>query len=429
MPLLAPTEPADRLHSSQLTAATVTRAAVWGAAANGIAMAGRALRIIVVAPYVSAHDYGLLAATVALLEGVNAFSDLGTQASLVRRSGPVAHVLDAAFTLQALRGLALAGLLIAAAPLAGVWIRDDALVPVVRAMALAPLVAGFSNPAMVLLTRRLDFRTLFAWNLVEPAITLVVGIWLAVTLRNVWALVLAAICGEVVRLSVSHLAARPWPRFSLPREQVAELLRFGRWVIGTRILMFLSVRGDDLFVAAVLGTTAVGVYSVAFRIAELPVLLVTHTIVAVALPVWSGLAAEPARLRSWFLRTCLWAGVLNAAVAAAGLAVAPHVVPLPRGMTWEASRPLVLVLVLASFARSLIILAEPYFYSIGRPAVWFWMNVCRVGTTAILIVPLSRLFGLLGVALAVATGVFSTVPIAVRGLTIPSGDPHTPRVS
>jgi O-antigen/teichoic acid export membrane protein len=75
-----------------------------------------------------------------------------------------------------------------------------------------------------------------------------------------------------------------------------------------------------------------------------------------------------------------------------------------------------LVLIMASFARSVIILAEPYFYSIGRPAIWFWMNVCRVGTTAILIVPLSGQFGLVGVALAVAAGVFSTVPIALHAM-------------
>lgn len=413
MPPLAPDEPADRIHSSQLTSARITTTALWGASATVLAMAGRALRVIVVAPYVSAHDYGLLAVTLAILEGVNAFSDLGTQASLVRHPGRVTHVLDTAFTLQAIRGFALASLLFAAAPLAGAWIHDDALVPVVRAMALAPLVAGFSNPAMVLLTRRLEFRTLFGWGLVEPAVTLAVAIWLAVTLRSVWALVLAALCGEVVRVAVSYVAARPWPRFSLQGQQVAELIRFGRWVFGSRILMFLSVRGDDLFVATVLGTTAVGVYSVAFRIAELPVLLVTHVIVAVALPVWSGLAAEPDRLRSWFLRTCLWAGVVNAAVAVAGLAVAPHILPLPQGMTWAEARPLVLVLMLASFGRSLIILAEPYFYSTGQPRVWFRMNVWRVGTTAILIVPLTRMFGIVGVALAVVAGVVSTIPVAL----------------
>jgi PST family polysaccharide transporter/lipopolysaccharide exporter len=326
-------------------------------------------------------------------------------------------VLDAAFTLQALRGVVVASLLFAAAPLAGTWIGDNALVAVVRAMAVVPLIGGFNNPAMVLLARRLDFRTLFRWSLTESAITLAVGVWLAVTLRNVWALVLAAIIGEVVRLIVSFAAARPWPRFSLPRPQVAELLRFGRWVFGTRVLMFLSVRGDDLFVAAVLGTTAAGVYAMAFRIAELPVLLVTHAIVGVALPVWSGLAAEPQRLRAWFLRTCVAAGVANLAVAIALLTLAPHILPLPRGMTWEASRPLVLVLILASCARSLVILAEPYFYAIGRPAVWFWMNVCRVGMTAILIVPLSGRFGLVGVAAAVAAGVFATVPIAVQAMT------------
>jgi O-antigen/teichoic acid export membrane protein len=402
----------DRLLPSQLTSVTVTRATLWGASATVIAMAGRALRVVVVAPFVSAHDYGLLAVTLALLEGVNAFSDLGTRASLICHSRPIAHVLDAAFTLQALRGVALAALLFAAAPLAGTWMGDDALVAVVRAMAVVPLIAGFSNPAMVLLARQLDFRTLFGWSLVESAITLAAGVWLAMTIRNVWALVLAAVTGELVRVAVSFVAARPWPQFSLPRAPIAELLQFGRWVFGTRVLMFLSVRGDDLFVAAVLGTAAAGVYTVAFRIAELPVLLVTHAIVGVALPVWSSLAARPERLRTWFLRTCVCAGIVNAAVAAALLAVAPRVLPLPRGMTWEASRPLVLVLILASFARSVIILAEPYLYSIRRPDVWFWMNVCRVGTTAVLIVPLSNRFGLVGVAAAVAAGVFSMMPIA-----------------
>jgi O-antigen/teichoic acid export membrane protein len=417
MPDSASPEAVDHLPSAQVTHLTVTRATLWGGSATVMTMAGRALRVIVVAPFVSAHDLGLLAVTLALLEGVNAFTELGTRAALICHPSPDADVLSAAFAMQALRGAAVAALLFAAAPLAGTWLGDDALVGVMRAAAVVPLVAGFGNPAMVLMARRLDFRSLFGWSLVESAITLGAGVWLAITLRDVWALVLAALIGEVVRVILSFVAARPWPRFSSPRAQIAELLQFGRWVFGTRVLMFLAVRGDDLFVAAALGTTAAGVYSVAFRIAELPVLLVTHGIAGVALPVWSGLAAEPERLRSWFLRTCMWAGVVNAAVAAALLALAPHLLPLPRGMTWEGARPLIVVLILASFARSVILLAEPYFYSIRRPAVWFWMNVCRVVTTVIVIVPLSGGYGLVGVAAAVACGIFSMVPVAAHAMS------------
>jgi O-antigen/teichoic acid export membrane protein len=183
--------------------------------------------------------------------------------------------------------------------------------------------------------------------------------------------------------------------------------------------MFLSVRGDDLFVAAALGTTAAGAYSIAFRYAELPVLLVTHAIVGVALPVWSGAAKEPDRVRRWFLQTCLLSGTLNVAIGAAAFALAPLVLPLPRGMTWEATRPLVLILMIASFGRSLILLAEPYFYAAGRPAVWFWMNVCRVGTTAALIVPLTSRLGTAGVAIAVTAGMFCAVPLAVWSMRAP----------
>ena len=416
MTRLALSEPADRIDPSQITSARVAATTLWSASATLVGLAGRALRVVVVAPYVSAHDYGLLAATFVILEGVNAFSDLGTQPALVRHQQRITHVLDVAFTLQAIRGCAVAVLMVAAAPLAGIWFHDSSIVPVVRAMALAPLVGGLANPAMALLRRRLEFRTLFGCALAEAAVTLAAGIWLAMSLRNVWALVLAAIIGESVRVGASYVVARPWPRISLQRQRAGELIRFGRWVFGSRILMFLSLRGDDLFVAVMLGTTAVGIYSVTFRFAELPVVLVTHVIVGVALPVWSGLARDPRRLRSVFLRTCLWAGLVNAAIAGTALVLAPHVLPLPRGMTWDATRPLLVVLMFASFGRSVIVLAEPYFYSTGRPAAWFWMNLCRVGTTALLIVPLSRMFGIVGVALAVTAGVVSTIPLALRGM-------------
>jgi O-antigen/teichoic acid export membrane protein len=280
-------------------------------------------------------------------------------------------------------------------------------------MAVVPILSGFSNPAMVLLTRRLEFGRLFTWSLVEPALTLVVGVGLAIRLRNVWALALTAICAEIARGVISYIAVSARPRFGFHKRRLAELLAFGRWVFGTRILMFLSVRGDDLFVASALGTVAAGAYSIAFRYAELPVLVVTQAIVGVALPVWSGATNDPQRVRRWFLQTCVLSGALNAAVCTAAFVLAPLVLPLPRGMTWEATRPLVLILMVASFGRSLILLAEPYFYAAGRPAVWFWMNVCRVGTTAALIVPLTSRFGTAGVAAAVTAGLFCTVPLAI----------------
>jgi PST family polysaccharide transporter/lipopolysaccharide exporter len=411
---------ADLIDSSQLTFAKVARTALWGVAASAVATAARALRVVVAAPFVSAHDFGLLAVTSAIVEGVNACSDLGTKAALVRQPGRITDALDAAFTLQVIRGLTLCSLLFVGAPLAAVWLDDRALVSVLRLMAVVPLLTGFNNPGMVLLTRRLEFGRLFTWSLVEPVLTLVVGVGLAMRLRSVWALVLTTLCAESARLVISYLAVSVRPGFGFHRRPLTELLAFGRWVFGTRILMFLSLRGDDLFIASALGTVAAGTYSIAFRYAELPVLVVTQAIVGVALPVWSGATKEPERVRRWFLQTCMLSGVLTAAVCAAAFTLAPLILPLPRGMTWESTRPLVLILMMASFGRSLILLAEPYFYAAGRPAVWFWMNVCRVGTTVALIVPLTSRFGTVGVAAAVTAGLFCTIPLAVWSMRAPS---------
>jgi len=156
--------------------------------------------------------------------------------------------------------------------------------------------------------------------------------------------------------------------------------------------------------------TALGLYAVAFRLAELPVVIVSSLLLPVALLVLSAASADRAQLRQWFVRLCRLAAIASAGVCVALLVAAPAALRHFVGDRWAPALPLFRILVIASFVRSVVLLAEPLLYAVGRPSAWFSMNVVRVVTMAVAIVPLTSVFGLAGVAGAVLLGVAAMVP-------------------
>jgi lipopolysaccharide exporter len=47
-----------------------------------------------------------------------------------------------------------------------------------------------------------------------------------------------------------------------------ELYRYGRWIMLTGLVIFAATRGDDILVGKILGSTALGLYLVAFRLSN-----------------------------------------------------------------------------------------------------------------------------------------------------------------
>ena len=389
------------------------RAGLWRTVALLLAAGAGAARILLVTPYVTPHDLGVLSIAIVALGTANALSETGIDVSLVRHPGDPRPLFDTAFLIQALRGAVVGAVLFAFAPIVAIWCADPAVLPVVRTIAMVPVLAGLTNPAYLLLTRRLEFGKLAGWNSIDPTVTLIVSVWLASSLRSVWALVIGTIAGQAVRTVVTYTAVRPWPGLSPRVADARELLRTGRWIFGSRALMFLSVQGDNAFVGVTLGTTALGLYAVAFRLAELPAVIVSSLLLPVALPVLSVASGDRAQLRKWFLRLCRMTGMISAGLFVAVLAVAPTALRHFVGDRWAPALPLFRILAIASFVRSVVLLAEPLLYAVGRPSAWFSMNVVRLVTMAVAIVPLTWAFGLAGVAGAVLLGVAAMVPLGL----------------
>jgi len=386
------------------------RSSVWVLLGNGISQLATLVRTVVLARLLSPDDFGVMAVAVMVLGGLDAFTQTGYQAALIQRPGDIRGHLNTTFSIQALRGFVLAGLLYAVAPFIGVFFHNAEAVPVVRTISIAVLIQGFINPATVFFQKELNFKRQVFWNLSDSLTGLVVGVALAFVLRNVWALVGAYIASAVVRTGVSFVMHPYRPRPRIDWACARELTRYGRWVFGTNMLGYLSTNLDLAVVGRMLGTIGAGFYQVAYRISNLPATVMVQIFSNVAFPLYAKVQTDAQKLRRIFFLGLDAALLMGLPVALFFAILAKPLTVVVLGGKWLPAAVGLQILAIYGFLRMVAALGGVLFDGIGHPACDTKMNIFRFVALAGLIYPFTRQWGLVGAAAAAVCSISVTLP-------------------
>lgn len=378
----------------------VARASAW---AFSLRIADRGLslvRTIILARVLAPRDFGLFGIALLALSTLEALTQSGLSAALVQRRGNVRPYLDTAWTFQIFRGLLLAGLVVLGAPWVARFFAEPATVPLLRAVAVSILFQSLSNIGAVLLQRELDFKRRFAHLASGTLADLVFSIIGALVFRNAWALVAGLLARSAVQSLVSYVVHPYRPRVAFLPERARELMAFGRWVFLSGAVSFLITQGDDLLVGKVLGAASLGLYQMAYRLANLPTTEVSHVIASVAFPAYAGIQGEPRRLREGH-RDLLGAVAFVAfPMAILTVFLAPEIVPLLLGEGWEGSIPSLQILAAYGVLRALGSTNGALLSGSGNPRADTAIGFSKLLMMAVLIYPLTIRWGIAGAAVA-----------------------------
>jgi PST family polysaccharide transporter len=203
------------------------------------------------------------------------------------------------------------------------------------------------------------------------------------------------------------------------RRDLGGVLSFGLPAAGSNLLSRLIFNVDYLIVGRMLGATALGYYTLAFRIPELIIINVFYVISGVAFPMFSRLNEDLPRLRRAFLLSvrlyCIYG--LSAGV---GLAlVAGLVVPLVFGSQWTGATAPLVPLALYAACRSIGVGTNDVYKAIGRPGLALSLSLFRLVVLVPSLVIGARQGGIVGVAWAqVGTALAMAVLMQARGARI-----------
>jgi O-antigen/teichoic acid export membrane protein len=379
----------------------VVRGGIWVFALRIADRLFRLARTIVLARLLAPEHFGLFGIALLAMSAVETFSQTGFSAALIQKKEETKSYLDTAWTVHAIRGILLALIVFAIAPYVARFFDAPAAKPILQVIAFSVLLGGFTNIGVIYFQKELEFHKTFIYQLSGTLADIGVAISAAFLLRNVWALVFGLLAGNLVRTVVSYFIHpyRPHPCFN--QQQFKELFGFGKWLLGSSILVFLITQGDNIFVGKLLGVAALGFYQLAYRLSNIPATEITHVISRVTFPAYSKLQGNLPRLREAYLKVLQLTAFLSFPIAGLIFVLAPDFTRIFLGQKWMPMVPGMQGLVLAGLMRSIMATTGPIFLSVGRPQIETKWQVVRLIVLGASIYPFGVQWGILGVSIAV----------------------------
>ncbi len=377
--------------------------------AGGWAMAGFAvekgigfLQLVVLTRLLLPGDFGLMAASAAVLLAIQTFSELGLEPAVIAKPNVTDEDLRVAWTLSVIRGFVLTVGLWGLADVIAGSLRIPELGFFLRVHAVGVLLQSLHSPALFVLLKQLELRRRVSFDLSRRLVESAVTIGLAWWWQSAWALLGGQLVAFLFGSLLSFWIAPCRIRWSLDRTALQSLWSYGRYQNVTAWFLFTVMSGGDFVVGRLQGVGGLGQYQLAMAIPTMIGIRAMSVMSQISLPTYALMQKDRAGvLRALSLQMSL-TGMLVVPSATAVAILAPYLVPLVFGPSWSAAVEPLRVLCLFAGAAAFCSVMAACHCGANRPElqtkIWAVMCACYVPA----VISFTIAWGLVGAAWALA---------------------------
>lgn len=396
----------------------------WATLGQGGAQVVRFLVSIVLARLLVPADFGLMSMALLFVGLIELFKDLGTVSALIQAPELSPVLLNSVFFLNVLIGLlGFAGIFLGA-PLAALFFAQPSLTPILRVLAGSVIVSSLGLVMRALLQRELQFGRLAAIDLIASVAYGLVAVGLALTGSGVWSLVIGSLVSSIVPTVLLWFSSSWRPRAQVRLGQLRQILHFSAHMTGSAMFGYLIFQTDKLLIGRFLGESALGLYSMAQRLLEVPLNFITQPILRVLFPAFSGIQKDNAQIGLLYTRACGSIAFLTLPLLATLALLSEPFVAHVLGDKWRLTIPLITVLAVPTAIQCVAMTVGALYMAKGK-AKWLFYWQVVAGSLTVIGMLAGLKFGLTGFALAYASVIvlltYPAFAIPLRLIGSPAG--------
>lgn len=326
------------------------KGAAWVSVGTLVVNALGFISLIALTRILMPDDFGLVAIAASLAQIIGLVLQLSLSQALIQRKDVEPEHFHTSWTLGVARGAFIAALLALSAPFVAQFYGDERLADLLRFLALAPLIGGFSNPKLVVFQRDLDFKQASILSIAEKLAVFVCSVGIAIIYQSYWALVAGTVAGTFVTAVLSYTFIPYRPRIAISKWK--DLLSFSIWLTLGTWVQAINWRSTPLLLGYFLPVPLLGQFRVGNQVIEKTVDEAMRPIKALLFPAFSRLQDKNLRLRQSYLRSQGTICLITYPVAAGIAVLAEDLVRLAMGEKWLLAVPVIQILAVSRLFRA-----------------------------------------------------------------------------
>jgi O-antigen/teichoic acid export membrane protein len=363
------------------------------------------LRGIILARLLPQEAFGLFGIAWMTVEAFTTMSNFNSKNLLITlpidQDGLKRHWLDSLWVMETLRGALILMLVSGCASLISNLYESPDLKPMLIMAGVAVFLTGFTNSGFTLYEREIEYKTVVIVEQLAAITGFCVTIGLAYWWRDATAFIWGLIATSLVKVMLSF-AWHPYrPQWRVDWEVFKKGLGYGKYFIIISGLTYATTQFDNLVLGKYMGLAALGIYLMCYKLAMMPVDLMTQVVSRVALPAYATLYRNDPRdcFDKWSTNFICLSWLF--AASSIGLWVGgDYLISIVYGYDWVPPVGVFSLLVCAGLLRGLTHISVSMILAMNRPDIDAKAKTVETIVFVVLVLLLIPHFGMLGAAVA-----------------------------
>ncbi len=383
----------------------------WISALSGTIRILALAKIAVLARILLPSQFGEFAIVTMVLAFLEIVTETGVNLVLLQDKDSLDKYVDTAWIVSILRGLLIAALVVLAASPIAAFFNVSSARNLLMLAAWVPVLRGFINPACIKFLKELRFATEFWYRLSIVTVEIGLTAVIALSTKSAVSLVLGMVGAAGVEVVLSWMFITPRPTGRWDYSQAKMILNRGKWVTGFGLFDYVFTTADNVVVGKLLGSSALGIYQNAYKLALLPGTQVNDIYFKTTTPVYIKMLDEERQLTKAVLIGISGLLAIQIVVSFALFFGADWIVRLALGTNWLAAIPVVRVLAILGLVRGVLFSCNSLFIAKHKQKYSAVIAFVSMAGIVALLIPWVHNYGLIGAAYAAVVGGLLGLPI------------------
>lgn len=353
---------------ARIDLSNLMKSGLWLTSGYGVTKGIRLVAQIALVRLLTPEQFGIWSMVLVVTHLMALFKDTAIAGVLVQRGLDDKQLVDTVYSLAINVSIALGLIQVGLGYGAATFFQEPILFPLISCVALSFLVSAGAGCHDAVLQRQMRFREIAIAATCSNIVRFGGAVLLALLGWGVWSFAIAKLASSLVKTLLRARFSRYSFQYHLIPEwaQMRAVGGFISSLIGINLAVYVNTNGDDVLVGKLLGPQALGFYSLSYQLAMVPMFAVS----GLNRINFSVLAQQdPNGQRRYLSKLLELCAVTAAPLYGVAFVVAPWLIPLVYGATWQPVVRLFQIILVFSYARVFMSILGTALNALNHPEI------------------------------------------------------------
>jgi len=341
----------------------------WVAFANIFQQLVSLIGLVIFAKLLTPDDFGTFSILMVFIGFLAIFSELGTSAALIHIKEPTDELLSSIFYFNLFVGTSLAFLLAFSSDYIANYFSNSELATLLWIVSFNFIIISFTIVQRTLLQKDMNFKYLSLITSFTILIGLIVGLIAAYRGMGTYSLVLQFMVNSLLDMIMLWYFSIWRPKLFFSLSEIKKIWGYTSNLSLFTIINYFSKNADNFLIGKYLSSSALGVYSLGYRIMLYPLQNISTTLMRVLFPAFSTLQDDNNKFKKSYLKVIFTIALVTFPIMIGLMVTAPLLVDVIFGKKWQGLGLLLVILAPSGLLRSIYATVGTIFMAKGSTDV------------------------------------------------------------